>query len=221
MKIGVFGGSFSPIQKGHTRLANHLVKEGIVDMVLMMPCYKSLYNKEVLDGETRLKMIELADRLPHVQPFDWEIRNKIEGIGTYDVMKMLEEYFENRHIGLIKEDDKLKLYDMEIIGSFGPRLPDEIYFIIGLDNSQKVKTWLNGDRITKEMKFIVVPRKGVNTEDIWFMEPPHIFVNYYEADEISSTAAKEILGRGANPKEMLDEAVYDYIIANNLYKGKQ
>lgn len=190
MKIGIAGGSFNPIQKGHTRLANHLVKEGIVDMVLMMPCYKSLYNKEVLDGETRLKMIELANRLPQVQPFDWEIRNKIEGIGTYDVMKMIEKEFPN----------------------------DELYFIIGLDNSQKVKTWLNGDRITKEFKFIVVPRRGTNTEDIWFMEPPHIFVNYYEADEISSTAAKEILGRGANPKEMLDSAVYDYIIQHNLYK---
>lgn len=191
MKIGIAGGSFNPIQKGHTRLANHLVKEGIVDMVLMMPCYKSLYNKEVLDGETRLKMIELANRLPQVQPFDWEIRNKIEGIGTYDVMKMIEKEFPN----------------------------DELYFIIGLDNSQKVKTWLNGDRITKEFKFIVVPRRGTNTEDIWFMEPPHIFVNYYEADEISSTAAKEILGRGANPKEMLDEAVYNYIMEHNLYKG--
>ena len=189
MKIGIAGGSFNPIQKGHTRLANHLVKEGIVDMVLMMPCYKSLYNKEVLDGEIRLKMIELANRSPKVQPFDWEIRNKIEGIGTYDVMKMIEKEFPN----------------------------DELYFIIGLDNSQKVKTWLNGDRITKEFKFIVVPRKGTNTEDIWFMEPPHIFVNNYEADEISSTAAKEILGRGANPKEMLDEAVYDYIIQHKLY----
>ena len=189
MKIGIAGGSFNPIQKGHTRLANHLVKEGIVDMVLMMPCYKSLYNKEVLDGEIRLKMIELANRSPKVQPFDWEIRNKIEGIGTYDVMKMLEKEFPN----------------------------DELYFIIGLDNSQKVKTWLNGDRICKEFKFIVVPRKGTNTEDVWFMEPPHIFVNYYEADEISSTAAKEIIGRGANPKEMLDESVYDYIIQHKLY----
>lgn len=191
MKIGIAGGSFNPIQKGHTRLANHLVKEGIVDMVLMMPCYKSLYNKEVLDGETRLKMIELANRLPQVQPFDWEIRNKIEGIGTYDVMKMIEKEFPD----------------------------DELYFIIGLDNSQKVKTWLNGDRITKEFKFIVVPRRGTNTEDIWFMEPPHIFVNCYETDEISSTAAKEILGRGANPKEMLDSTVYNYIMEHNLYKG--
>jgi len=218
MKIGIFGGSFNPIQKGHTRLANYIVSSGVVDMVLMMPCYKSLYNKELLDGETRLKMIELADRLPHVQPFDWEIKNKIDGIGTYDIMKMLEGYFENRSIGLIKEDDKLKLYDREIIGSFGPRLPDEIYFIIGLDNSQKVKSWLNGDKIIKELKFIVVPRNGVNTSDIWFMEPPHIWLGSYEGDDVSSSGVKELLRNGGDLEHHLDKEVKDYIITNQLYK---
>ncbi len=218
MNIGIFGGSFNPVQKGHTRLANYIVSSGVVDMVLMMPCYKSLYNKELLDGETRLKMIELADRLPHVQPFDWEIKNKIEGIGTYDIMKMLEGYFENRHIGLIKEDDKLKLSDREIIGSFGPRLPDEIYFIIGLDNSQKVKSWLNGDKIIKELKFIVVPRNGVNTTDIWFMDSPHIWLNKYEGDDVSSSNTKELLKNGGDLEQHLDNMVKDYIITNQLYK---
>ncbi len=217
MKLGIFGGSFNPVQKGHTRLANYIVSSGVVDMVLMMPCYKSLYNKELLDGETRLKMIELADRLPHVQPFDWEIKNKIEGLGTYDIMKMLEGYFENRHIGLIKEDDKLKLYDMEIIGSFGPRLPDEIYFIIGLDNSQKVKSWLNGDKIINELKFIVVPRNGVNTNDIWFMDSPHIWLNKYEGDDVSSSGVKELLRNGGDLEHHLDKSVKDYIITNQLY----
>ena len=53
------------------------------------------------------------------------------------------------------------------------------------------------------------------------MKAPHIFVNSYEADDISSTAVKNVLGKGSNPKEMLDEAVYDYIIQHNLYKGNQ
>jgi nicotinate (nicotinamide) nucleotide adenylyltransferase len=222
MRIGIAGGSFNPITKGHTRLANYLVKEQIVDLVLLMPCYKSLYNKELASGEDRLKMIELSNRLPPVQPFDWEIKNKIEGIGTYDVMKMLEKqlcpwdasiYIERTNNGII-----LRYGGTKTCGMGGLFENNEIYFIIGLDNSQKVKTWLNGDRITKEFKFIVVPRKGVDTKDVWFMKPPHIFVDSYEPDEISSTSVKKILAQEANPKEMLDEAVYDYIIRYNLYK---
>jgi nicotinate-nucleotide adenylyltransferase len=191
MKIAIFGGSFNPITKGHTRLANHIVSNNVVDKVLIMPCYKSLYNKGLESGEDRLKMIELANRVNGVEPFDWEIANKIEDQGTYDIMKQLEAFFPN----------------------------DELYFVIGLDNSQKIKSWIKGDRITKEFKFVIVPRVGTNTTDIWFMEPPHIFLSGYEADDISSTSVKQILAQEANPKEMLDEAVYDYIIQKSLYKG--
>jgi nicotinate-nucleotide adenylyltransferase len=190
MKIGIFGGSFSPVTKGHTRLANHIAESGVVDRVLMMPCYKSLYNKELPSGEQRLIMIALADKHPNVLPFDWEIKNKIENKGTYEIMKMLEADFPD----------------------------DELYFIIGLDNSQKVKTWLNGDKIVNELKFIVVPRVGTKAEDIWFMDPPHIWLGTYEADAISSSGVKEILKSEGDLDNHLDFLVKDYIITNDLYK---
>lgn len=223
MKVAIFGGSFNPIQKGHTRLANHLVKENIVDMVLMMPCYKSLYNKELASGEHRLKMIELADRLPHVQPFDWEIRNKIEGLGPYEIMKMLKSDIDKNTIGLEKgENGKPVLFYREFICRMPERVPgdDELYFVMGLDNSQKIKKWPNGQNIVKEFNFIVVPRIGTNTEDIWFMDPPNIWLGKYEADNISSTTAKQLLASHTSTKEVLDPAVYDYIIEQNLYKGE-
>lgn len=190
MKIGVFGGSFNPPTKGHTRLANHIAESGVVDRVYMMPCYKSLYNKELASGEDRLKMLVMADKHPNVLPFDWEIKNKIENKGTYEIMKMLEADFPN----------------------------DELYFIIGLDNSQKVRTWRNGDKIIDELKFIVVPRFGTNTQDIWFMNPPHIWLSSYEADDISSSGVKEILKNGGDLDQHLDNMVKDYIITNGLYK---
>jgi nicotinate-nucleotide adenylyltransferase len=188
--LGVFGGSFNPVTKGHTRLANHIAESGVVDRVYMMPCYKSLYNKELTSGEDRLKMIALAEKHPNVLPLDWEIKNKIEGRGTYEIMKMLEADFPN----------------------------DELYFIIGLDNSQKVKSWLNGDKIIKELKFIVVPRLGTNTSDIWFMDAPHIWLNTYEADDVSSSNTKKLLKNGGDLDKHLDNLVKDYIITNQLYK---
>jgi nicotinate-nucleotide adenylyltransferase len=157
----------------------------------MMPCYKSLYNKGLLSGEERLKMIELADRHPNVLPLDWEIKNKIKDKGTYEIMKMLESDFPN----------------------------DELYFIIGLDNSQKVRTWRNGDKIIDELKFIVVPRIGTNTQDIWFMNPPHIWLNNYEADSISSSNVKELLKENKDLSEHLDKYVLCHIIVNNLYRS--
>jgi nicotinamidase/pyrazinamidase len=192
MKIGISGGSYNPVQKGHIRLANYIVTFGILDKVHMMPCYKSLYNKSLVDGSHRLKMIELSNRVEGVIPFDWEIANKVEGRGTYDIMKELETLFPN----------------------------DELYFVMGLDNSQKIKKWIKGDKICQEFKFVVVPREGTIVEDKWFLNAPHIYLKSYIPDEISSSLVKEIMKNGGDTSSMLDKEVYDYIIRENLYERK-
>ena len=188
LKIAVFGGAHNPITKGHIRLANYIVDYKVADMVFIMPCYKSLYNKELVEGSHRLEMIKLAEKNPNVVAFDWEIKNKIENKGTYEIMKMLEKYF---------------LFDL--------------YFVIGLDNSQKVRKWLNGDKILNELKFIVVPRSNFEASDKWFLEPPHIYLENYSPDAISSTLAKELLATKKDTSSCLDEKVSKYIADNNLY----
>jgi nicotinate-nucleotide adenylyltransferase len=189
MKIGIFGGSFNPPTKGHIRLCNYLVENGVVDTVLLMPCYKSLYNKGLVDGNKRLDMLAMTTHHPKVKPFDWEIKNKIDGPGTYQIMKMITEELS----------------------------PDTLYFIIGLDNAQKVKSWKNGDIIVDRMNFIVVPRKGVVTTDEWYKKSPHIYVDGYEEDAISSTLVKERLKKGEDVSDLLDKYVEDYIRTNKLY----
>jgi len=190
MKVGIFGGSFNPPTIAHLRLANYIVENNIVDEVLIMPCYKSLYLKGLEDGYKRLDMIAVSAHHPRVKPFDWEIKNKIDGPGTYKIMKMLHEEF-----------------------PFG-----ELYFITGLDNSQKVRTWKNGDKIIDSMKFIIVPRSGIEVTDKWFLNPPHIYLDKYESDDISSTKVKQLLKDNADTSKLLDKRVKDYIIHNKLYK---
>jgi nicotinate-nucleotide adenylyltransferase len=190
MKIAIFGGSFNPPTAAHMRLANHLVEHSIVDRVLMMPCYKSLYNKGLESGMHRINMICGASHHPRVKAFDWEIKNKIDGPGTYQIMTMLEEEFPF----------------------------DELYFVIGLDNSQKVKSWKCGNKIVRSMRFIVIPRMGVDVTDEWFKKKPHIFLDTYEADDISSTKVKQLLKEGSDTTQCLDKSVKEYILRHNLYK---
>jgi nicotinate-nucleotide adenylyltransferase len=190
-KIGIYGGSFSPITKGHIRLSNYLVEHKIVDYVYIMPCYRSLYNKNLVSGEHRLNMIKISNKHENVIPFDFEIKNKIEAVGTYNIMNMLKE-----------------------------RLDSDLYFIIGLDNSQKVKSWKSGDKILNEHKFIVVPRLGTEIKDEWFKTEPHVYLKDYTPDDISSSNCKELLKTGENLHSHLDKEVLEYIISHDLYERK-
>jgi len=190
MKVGIFGGSFNPVTKAHTRLANYIVEHNVVDVVLMMPCYKSLYLKGLVDGGKRLDMIALSSHHPKVKPYDWEIKNKIDGPGTYQIMQMIHDEF----------------------------ILDELYFITGLDNSQKVRTWKNGDKIIESMNFIIVPRCDVEVKDKWFLQPPHIYLDNYEPDDLSSSKFKQLYKDNLDTSSLIDKHVKDYIIRYNLYK---
>ncbi len=45
-KIGIIGGAFDPITISHLRLAVELTnKNGLLDQVWFLPCYKSYYGK--------------------------------------------------------------------------------------------------------------------------------------------------------------------------------
>ncbi len=58
MRIGVFVGSFNPPHKGHISLVRHLIKEKIVDKVIIIPTL-SYWNKgDLLNLEDRLTMLK-------------------------------------------------------------------------------------------------------------------------------------------------------------------
>ena len=39
MKIGVYGGSFNPVHKGHIKIANYVIDNNLVDKLLIVPSY--------------------------------------------------------------------------------------------------------------------------------------------------------------------------------------
>ena len=46
MKIGIFGGSFDPIHKGHILLANYAIKKLNLDKLIFVPSYKNPFKTQ-------------------------------------------------------------------------------------------------------------------------------------------------------------------------------
>ncbi len=164
-KIGLFGGAFDPPTIGHLKLADHLLKNNILDKVWLLPCFKSYYNKSMEDPNIRLEMCIKSVKdynNENIEVSDFEIKNKITG-ATHEVLDQL--------LGYYKDSDC------------------QFYFIIGMDNANNIHKWVNYEDVLEKIPFIVIPRMGYGSTDIknWYQKDPHIFIDDYSPNEISST----------------------------------
>ena len=60
-KIGIFGGSFNPVHKGHIIIAERFIKAFDLDLLYVIPNYISPFKKELeVSGDDRAEMLRIA-----------------------------------------------------------------------------------------------------------------------------------------------------------------
>lgn len=132
MKIGIFGGSFNPIHKGHIKIAEESIKELNLDKFYFVPAFKSPFKskEKYVDVSHRINMINLVK--PHKTKVSLFEANRKGTSYTIDTIK----YFKNKYPN------------------------DELYLIIGSDNVYKLNKWKDIDEISKLTKIIIFKREG-------------------------------------------------------------
>lgn len=197
LEIAILGGAFNPIHLGHIQLAQFILKLGIFDEIWLMPAFDHMFKNDIVSSEHRLEMCRLATKTDNrIKIFDYEIVNKLHGETYYTVKKMKEEFELNEK--------------------------HRFTFIMGLDNANNFDNWVNHDELEKLVKFIVIPRKGIDRDPNvnWYLQKPHIWVkNETPIMDISSTEIREMLNEpfDNNIFKFLDKNVFEYIINNQLY----
>lgn len=132
-KIGIFGGSFDPIHKGHIEIAQFMFDELSLDKLIFVPAYQNPFKtkQKQVDPIHRLNMIKLVLR-PNMEVSDFEINRK--GISyTIDTVKYFSQKYAN----------------------------DRLYVIIGSDNLPKLSKWKDIDEIRKLAEIAIYPRSKV------------------------------------------------------------
>jgi len=136
-RIGIFGGSFNPIHRGHIEMANIAIKKLDLDKLYLVPVGNPAHrcDKNFASGIDRLKMVELScigdERLI---PCDLEVNSKDTSY-TYDTLLKIKE----KHPKAI------------------------IYEIIGEDSAEYLHKWKNYDKMCKLSKFVYFKRRGYNS----------------------------------------------------------
>jgi nicotinate-nucleotide adenylyltransferase len=136
-KIGVFGGTFSPIHYGHINSIVNVVKKMDLDSVKVIPAYQSP-GKDFIESpspEDRLKLVELG----------------------------LSDYKDLVQVDRCELDRKGVSYSVDTLRSLIEKEPDtEFYLIIGLDQFKNFDRWKEFYEILNLSHLVVTSRPGYN-----------------------------------------------------------
>ena len=201
-KIGILGGTFDPIHKGHVSLALQAYKEYKLDKVLVMispmPPHKA--NTDILDITKRIDMVKLA-----IQDFE---------------DKLVFSDFELNREGYVYTADTLTLLKQEN--------PDnEYYFIMGGDSIRDIEKWYHPEIIMENAVILVAVRQDMDypkleehIEKLKVKYTADIHLLHMNKMPISSTYIRENIYNDDSVIELLPEKVYTYIKEQGLYNRK-
>jgi nicotinate-nucleotide adenylyltransferase len=192
-KIAIYGGAFDPIHIGHVAVANYVLENTSIEEIWIMPCYTHPFSKKMTSFGDRIRMCELAIKENlKIKVSDFEYVNRHEG-NTFSLL-------------------------MKIFSAYSP-LDYEFFLIIGQDEANMIKEWVNYHILIQIIPFIIVPRKGVTLIGDWFLKEPHIFLDKVtNIPEISSTLVRNSLGMYYDSTQnYVDPQVLDYIVKEGLY----
>ena len=204
-RLGIFGGAFDPVHKGHTRSLKYISDLKIIDEIQVIPNYASPHNKDIqTDEKDRLKMLEIAFKeIKNIELNDIELKNKTKSY-TYETLKYFKEFYPEQHLSLI----------------------------MGLDSLNSFTNWKNWEKILSLCSLLVLERKlndslGLNKEleskistnyDDFFSGHGKILILKNDLINISSTDVRHKIKNNENLTDMVDDQVLEYISKKSLYK---
>ena len=198
-RIGILGGTFDPVHRGHLEIARVAMDEAALERVIFIPAGQPRLKSgdPSASPEERLEMLRLA----------------VNGAPGFDVSDM-----ELRRSGPTLTVETLR----ELRDELGDGV--ELCFILGLDALARFDRWVEPERVTELSRLLAVSRPGYSGFD-W---PEFYSRNPYaegRVDCLDSTAidvsASELRARiaaGASVGGLLPAAVEQYIRDNGLYR---
>jgi len=198
-KMGLFGGSFDPIHRGHVEMALRLADALDMDSVVLMPTFVPPHKirEQMASADHRLAMCRLAVQAhPRLQVSDMEL-NRGGASFTVDTLRALRE-----------------------------RYPDtEWYLITGADMFVTLRTWYRFEDIAEMAVLCTVPREG--TDRARLMEYANdltasgvrCYVDAQTVTTVSSTDIRHRVSEGLPLDGLVPEAVEQYIRQHNLYRA--
>lgn len=190
-RIGLFGGTFDPVHKGHVSIARSFLNSGFIDQlwVLLTPYPPHKEEVQQTDYDIRLRMVKAA----------------FEGID---------------HVSILTIENELPKpsYSIQTIRHLKSIHPDlSFQLCIGEDSLKNFHKWKDYELILKECELLVAQRPGVQIDNVnkKILQSTH-FIEHAPFD-ISSTEIKERIKKGHKQLQGIPDKVLKIIEKEHLY----
>ena len=198
MNIGVLGGTFDPVHRGHIIVAEEVKSRlNLVEVIFVptgQPWLKVAIPVTLVEHRLQMLRLALAD-IPYFQLSTIEIERAGPSY-TLDTMLELREKLSSE---------------------------DELFFILGWDKLYELPQWREPSRLIKACYLVAVPRLGCSrpklknlestipgiSQRVMFLDKPKI--------EISASEIRERVVQGLSIRHLVPEPVNRYIKEHKLY----
>jgi len=217
-QIGLLGGTFDPVHKGHLAVAHHILHTLGLDAIWFIPAAIPPHKFEHTDGG---QITDFQDRVA--------------------MLKKALAPFDEFQINLIESERTSPSYSIETIIELQKRTASnaEFFFIIGVDAFAEINTWKRYRELTDFVDLVIISR-GVNDvesvekiiraefldyqkgplENIWYSENHKGLLKLVpmEPVPISSTMVRERVREDSSFSEVVPSEVEEYIRTKKIYR---
>ncbi len=195
MRIGIYGGAFNPVHKGHVKLAEEIKAKAHLDKIIIIPSGLSPHKSsgELLESDHRMKLCQLAFQGEDYIISDLEIKREGKSYTVDTVRELSRTYPE-----------------------------DELFLIMGSDMLLSFHKWYLYEEILSYVTICATTRQGDITVDELknycdeVLRKEALIIDF-EPFECSSTKVRNALSMGEDAASMVPDEVLAYIKENSLY----
>ena len=201
VKIGILGGTFDPVHRGHIAMAEEARKSLGLSEVFLVPAGRPVAEKKdpVSPAADRLEMLRLAIAgMPHMK------------------------------ISTLELDRPGPSYTVDTIAEICRQRggQDVICFILGWDSLAQVGEWREPECIISLCYLVAVPRPGWPRPDLKALEKKvpgmskKLVLLQKPLLDISATGIRRLVAEGKSIERLVPRPVAEYIKKHNLYTKK-
>ncbi len=197
-RIGVFGGTFDPIHRGHIEIARFALRHGDLNSVLVIPAGRPWLRDKppTASPERRLEMAQLAVA-------------EEDGLEVSDV-------------DVVREGET---YTADTLHDLSVRYDENVDFVLvlGADSALQMDNWQRSNELRNLCSVLVIGRPGETWPDNLPESHPAHGANFLEGPmlDVSATELRARLAAGEGVGDSVPADVERYIRRNGLYGSRK